>query len=155
MELRRPGAGLRLCVSCLRPLPRLFEGNPSAELCRLRGYRAALSRPRGRNCHEATRKRGGVVRMGHRSHTIEGLLLRRIRENLKPYGKRPGMIFVFQKLYMKLYFLIGSEEGQDLVEYALVVALIAFGATAGMKALATGLGTAFSGISTKLGSYVS
>lgn len=65
------------------------------------------------------------------------------------------LIIVLNKLYMRLYFLIGSEEGQDLVEYALVVALIAFGATAGMKGLATALNTAFSGISTKLGSYVS
>jgi pilus assembly protein Flp/PilA len=65
------------------------------------------------------------------------------------------MILVFYKLYTRLYFLIGTEEGQDLVEYALVVALIAFGATAGMKALATGLNTAFHGISTTLGSYVS
>ena len=30
-----------------------------------------------------------------------------------------------------------SEEGQDLIEYALVVALIAFAATAGMSTLAT------------------
>jgi pilus assembly protein Flp/PilA len=59
------------------------------------------------------------------------------------------------KLYTKLYFLIGSEEGQDLVEYALVVALIAFGATVGMKAVAGGLTKAFQGISTTLGSYVS
>ena len=48
-----------------------------------------------------------------------------------------------------------QEHGQDLVEYALVVALIAFGATAGMKSLATGLNTGFGNISTKLGSYVS
>jgi len=34
--------------------------------------------------------------------------------------------------------------GQDLVEYAMVVALIAFGATAGMSQLAKGLNTAFS-----------
>jgi len=47
------------------------------------------------------------------------------------------------------------EEGQDLVEYALVVALIAFGATAGMNSLASGLNTAFQGISTTLGSYIS
>jgi pilus assembly protein Flp/PilA len=59
------------------------------------------------------------------------------------------------KLYVKFQDLASSEEGQDLVEYALVVALIAFGATAGMKALATGLNSAFSGISTTLGSYVS
>jgi pilus assembly protein Flp/PilA len=65
------------------------------------------------------------------------------------------LVFVLQKLYMRLHFLIGSEEGQDLVEYALVVALIAFGATAGMKVLAGGLNKAFEGISTTLGSYVS
>ena len=40
------------------------------------------------------------------------------------------------------------EHGQDLVEYALVFALIAFGATAGMKALADGINTAFSKVST-------
>jgi pilus assembly protein Flp/PilA len=59
------------------------------------------------------------------------------------------------KLYVKFQDLASREEGQDLVEYALVVALIAFGATAGMKSLATGLNTAFSNISTTLGSYVS
>jgi Flp pilus assembly pilin Flp len=32
--------------------------------------------------------------------------------------------------------------------------MIAFGATAGMKSLATGLNTAFKGISTTLGTYV-
>jgi pilus assembly protein Flp/PilA len=59
------------------------------------------------------------------------------------------------KVYVKFQDLASREEGQDLVEYALVVALIAFGATAGMKALATGLNGAFNGISTTLGAYVS
>jgi pilus assembly protein Flp/PilA len=59
------------------------------------------------------------------------------------------------KLHIKLQDWTSCEEGQDLVEYALVVALIAFGATAGMKNLATGLNSAFRGISTTLGSYVS
>ena len=65
------------------------------------------------------------------------------------------MIFVFYKFYTKLLGVLSLEDGQDLVEYALVVALIAFGATAGMKSLATGLTSAFRGISTTLGSYVS
>jgi pilus assembly protein Flp/PilA len=65
------------------------------------------------------------------------------------------MSFTLFKLQMRLQSLITSEEGQDLVEYALVVALIAFAATAGMKGLATGLNTAFSNVSGKLGSYVS
>ena len=59
------------------------------------------------------------------------------------------------KLVIKFQEFSSLEEGQDLVEYALVVALVSFGATAGMKALATALTTGFSGISTTLGSYVS
>jgi pilus assembly protein Flp/PilA len=57
------------------------------------------------------------------------------------------------KLRMKLQDLASHEEGQDLVEYALVVALIAFGATAGMSQLAQGINSAFGNISTTLGSY--
>jgi pilus assembly protein Flp/PilA len=56
------------------------------------------------------------------------------------------------KLYVKFQDLMSREEGQDLVEYALVVALVAFGATVGMKALATGLNTAFTTISSTLSS---
>jgi pilus assembly protein Flp/PilA len=49
--------------------------------------------------------------------------------------------------------LILSTEGQDLIEYALVVALIAFAATAGVSGLATRLSTAFSNIAIKIGNY--
>jgi len=59
------------------------------------------------------------------------------------------------KLYVKFQDLKNSEEGQDLVEYALVVALIAFGATAGMTSLATGINTAFSNVSSQLGTSIS
>jgi len=62
---------------------------------------------------------------------------------------------IFLKLYIKFQDLTSHEDGQDLVEYSLVVALIAFGATVGMKALSAGLNKAFQGISTTLGSYVS
>jgi len=58
-------------------------------------------------------------------------------------------------LHIKLHDLVSCEEGQDLVECALVVALVVFGATASMKVLAIGLDAAFHGISTNLGSYVS
>ena len=54
------------------------------------------------------------------------------------------------KMQVAVKSLIESEEGQDLVEYALVVALIAFGAITGMGYLATGLNHAFSGIATTL-----
>ena len=58
------------------------------------------------------------------------------------------------KLYVKFQNLASREEGQDLVEYALVVALIAFGATAGMSALAGGINNAFKTISNTLSSSI-
>jgi pilus assembly protein Flp/PilA len=54
------------------------------------------------------------------------------------------------KLYVKFQELKDREEGQDLVENALVVALIAFGATTRMGALATGINGAFSNVSSQL-----
>ncbi|HET9087499.1 MAG TPA: Flp family type IVb pilin [Acidobacteriaceae bacterium] len=58
-------------------------------------------------------------------------------------------------LYVKLQVLMAREEGQDLIEYALVVALIAFAATVGMKALASDINTAFTNIGTTLTTYTS
>ncbi len=58
------------------------------------------------------------------------------------------------KLYVKVQNLIDRQDGQDLVEYALLIALIAFGATAGMKSLATGISTAFTNISTQLSTSI-
>jgi pilus assembly protein Flp/PilA len=56
------------------------------------------------------------------------------------------------KIYSGIRNLLFRQEGQDLVEYALVVAIIAFGATAAMKGLSTEIKTAFSTISSDLGS---
>ncbi|MGA7242003.1 MAG: Flp family type IVb pilin [Terracidiphilus sp.] len=53
-------------------------------------------------------------------------------------------------LYLFVRNLLDREEGQDLVEYAMVVALIAFGAITGMGYLANGINTAFSQIATTL-----
>ncbi|MBA3915449.1 MAG: Flp family type IVb pilin [Acidobacteriales bacterium] len=47
-----------------------------------------------------------------------------------------------------------DESGQGLVEYLLVIALVAFAATAGMKGLANSLSSAFSQIGTTLGTYI-
>ena len=50
----------------------------------------------------------------------------------------------FLKLYVKARVTLASlknEDGQDLIEYALVVALVAFAATAGMSQLVNGLGS--------------
>lgn len=54
------------------------------------------------------------------------------------------------KLYVKLQTLLSQDEGQDLVEYALVVALIALAATTGMKGLATVLNNAFTSIGSSI-----
>ena len=60
-----------------------------------------------------------------------------------------------QTLKSSLQNLAGSESGQDLIEYALVVALIAFAAAAGMSSVATQINTAFTNIGTKLTTYTS
>lgn len=53
------------------------------------------------------------------------------------------------KLYVH-FQMLRDEEGQDLIEYALVVALIAFAATVGMGTLATKINTVFGTIGNKL-----
>ena len=53
---------------------------------------------------------------------------------------------------LKLQDLTASETGQNLVEYAMLVALVAFGATASLKTLGTGVSHVFTNISSTLGS---
>jgi pilus assembly protein Flp/PilA len=64
--------------------------------------------------------------------------------------EKTAMKLELWKLYARLQHLIAREEGQDLIEYALVVALIAFAATAGMTTLAQDINNAFIGIGTSL-----
>ena len=56
------------------------------------------------------------------------------------------------KMYIRIQTLMADEDGQDLVEYALVVALITFGAVTGMKTLTTQINKAFNTISSDLNS---
>lgn len=58
------------------------------------------------------------------------------------------MRFELSSSFIVLRRLLAREEGQDLVEYALIVALIALAATAGMNTLATDISNAFSSIGT-------
>lgn len=53
-------------------------------------------------------------------------------------------------LSLKIQNILSREEGQDLIEYALVVAMIAFAATAAMTTLASDINGAFTGIGSKL-----
>jgi pilus assembly protein Flp/PilA len=62
-----------------------------------------------------------------------------------------------QSLYARFMTQIArlkDESGQDLVEYALIIALIAFAAIIGMQDLANGLNTAFNEISKTLAVYL-
>ncbi len=60
------------------------------------------------------------------------------------------MKYITTKLSAKIQYLIARQEGQDLVEYALVVALIGFAAVAGMGTLANDINSAFSNIGSTL-----
>jgi len=53
-----------------------------------------------------------------------------------------------------LSLLHKDEEGQGLVEYFLLVLLVAFGAVAGMNSLASVVNVAFSSIGSILNSYI-
>jgi pilus assembly protein Flp/PilA len=70
------------------------------------------------------------------------------------YSWRLEMKDQLLKLSIKVKNLLSREEGQDLIEYALVVALVAFAATAGMQTLANGINTAFTHIQTTLNTYI-
>ncbi len=48
-----------------------------------------------------------------------------------------------------------NEAGQGLVEYVLIIALVAFSAAAGMSSLASYVNSAFCEVGIKLGQYVS
>ena len=56
------------------------------------------------------------------------------------------------KLYVKFQDLKSREEGQDMAEYALVVAVIALAAIAGVHQIAVALTSGFNSISNTLGS---
>jgi pilus assembly protein Flp/PilA len=62
---------------------------------------------------------------------------------------------ILLKLHVRLQDLLSREDGQDMVEYALIVCLISLGCTATSQFLASGLSHAFDNISTSLGTYTS
>jgi pilus assembly protein Flp/PilA len=52
------------------------------------------------------------------------------------------------KLYVQFQNLMSREEGQDLVEYALVIAMLVLGTIASMRSMVTAISTEFSAIQT-------
>jgi Flp pilus assembly pilin Flp len=64
----------------------------------------------------------------------------------------------FLKLYVTGQMLksrLKDEQGQDLVEYAAVIALVVLALVGGMNTLATGINTAMTSVSTKINSTLS
>ena len=59
---------------------------------------------------------------------------------------------MFETMIQK-FQAIREESGQDLIEYVLVVALIAFAATAGMSTVAGKINSAFTNIGSKVTTY--
>lgn len=57
---------------------------------------------------------------------------------------------LFLKLYVNLQNLATNERGQDLVEYALLIALISLTVITSTKGVATAVNTVFSNISNSL-----
>jgi pilus assembly protein Flp/PilA len=57
-------------------------------------------------------------------------------------------------LLRTLVALDKDEAGQGLIEYVLIIALVAFAATAGMTKLATSINSAFTQVGSILGNYV-
>jgi pilus assembly protein Flp/PilA len=63
----------------------------------------------------------------------------------------------FLKLYVKAKVMVDmlkDESGQDLVEYAAVIALVVLAATAGMQTLANGINAAMGSLSTQINSQI-
>jgi len=59
---------------------------------------------------------------------------------------------ILLKLHLKFQDLMTREQGQELTEFAMTVALVALGATAGMQSLASGVNTTLMTISSTLSS---
>jgi pilus assembly protein Flp/PilA len=57
---------------------------------------------------------------------------------------------LFMKIYVTFQDLMTREEGQDLVEYALLITLVALAAVAGVNSVASAINTVFSNISATL-----
>lgn len=55
---------------------------------------------------------------------------------------------------LKIQDLLKREDGQDLIEYALIVALISLAATAGMQNLAADINNAFNSVGNTLNNSI-
>jgi pilus assembly protein Flp/PilA len=77
-------------------------------------------------------------------------LLSFLEKQPQGFRRRQSMEFKLWNIFARMQNLIAKDEGQDLIEYALVVSMIAFAATAAMATLAGNINDAFTSIGTKL-----
>ncbi len=57
---------------------------------------------------------------------------------------------ILATVYIRFHDLMRDEQGQDLVEYGLMLSLICLSLISGISGIATAVGTVFSGISSSL-----
>lgn len=81
---------------------------------------------------------------------------------LTRYGSAPYKISMNRRIssfvggmLARLHRLKDDESGQDLVEYALILAMIAFSAVMGIQDMANGLNTSFNKVRQLLDAYIS
>src|SRR2546423_12527823 len=82
----------------------------------------------------------------------------RARRGSKSNREGTEMQTAILKLYVKsqiIWQTLKDENGQDLVEYGLVLVLVCLAATAGMNTLASGINVAMTNITAKLSKYTS
>ena len=83
-----------------------------------------------------------------------GLVIRQAVLNLKNPKWEEWKLVMLHRLLNWLQQFRREESGQGLVEYVLVIALVALAATAGMNTLATQVNSAFTQVGAVLGLYV-
>jgi pilus assembly protein Flp/PilA len=66
------------------------------------------------------------------------------------YLEQEAVSILFVNAYLKIQELMSREEGQDLVEYALLITLIALAVVGGVNHVASAVNNTFSRISTTL-----
>ena len=81
---------------------------------------------------------------------MQGMKGARLRLGNRKLMEIKTMNNLFLAMYVKLQNLMTREEGQDLVEYALLVCLIALAAITGVNKVATAVTTVFTNISSSL-----
>ena len=65
-------------------------------------------------------------------------------------SREPALNDLFLKTYLKMRDLMTREEGQDLVEYALLITLVSLAAVGGIRKVSSAIDTVFTNISTSL-----